>query len=247
MDIHQTLAAEFQLRQEQIDQTIALLDDGKTIPFIARYRKEATGSLDDRVLHAIDTRLQYLRKLEQRKYEIVTAIEAQGKLTLQLQEKIEAVATLVEVEDLYLPYRPKRKTRASAAIARGLEPLARILMEQDPQTIPEREAARFVDAEKEVADAAAALQGAQDILAEEMANDADVRKQLRRLCQMTGTIESRAVKPEEETTYQNYYEHQEPLRKIAGHRILALDRGEREGTLKVSVTLPEGHGASVVT
>ena len=196
MNINQTLAAEFQLRQEQIDHTIALLDDGKTIPFIARYRKEATGSLDDQVLRAIDTRLQYLRKLEQRKEEILSAIDAQGKLTPELSEKIHAAETLVETEDLYLPYRPKRKTRASAAIARGLEPLARILMQQNPQTNPDSEAASFVDPEKEVPDTAAALQGAMDILAEEMANDADLRKQMRRFTMLSGTICSRAADPE---------------------------------------------------
>ena len=144
MNIPQKLAAEFQLRQEQIDNTIALLDDGKTIPFIARYRKERTGSLDDQVLRAIDNRLQYLRKLEQRKEEICTAIEAQGKLTPELEEKIRGAETLVETEDLYLPYRPKRKTRASMAIARGLEPLARILMAQNPQTNPAQEAEAFL-------------------------------------------------------------------------------------------------------
>ena len=136
MNIPQKLADEFQLRQEQIDNTIALLDDGKTIPFIARYRKERTGSLDDQVLRAIDNRLQYLRKLEQRKSEILSAIESQGKLTPELTEKIQKAETLVETEDLYLPYRPKRKTRASMAIARGLEPLARTLMAQDAGTDP---------------------------------------------------------------------------------------------------------------
>lgn len=246
MNIHQKLADEFQLRQEQIDRTIALLDDGKTIPFIARYRKEATGSLDDQVLRAIDTRLQYLRKLEQRKEEITAAIDAQGKLTLELAEKIQAAETLVEAEDLYLPFRPKRKTRASAAIARGLEPLARILMEQSPGTVPEQVATDFVDEAHDVPNTVAAIQGAKDILAEEMANDAQLRKQLRRLCQMTGTIQSRAADPEAETPYQNYYEYQEPLRKVAGHRVLALDRGEREGALRVSIALPEGHGPSVV-
>ena len=135
MNIPQKLADEFQLRQEQIDNTIALLDDGKTIPFIARYRKERTGSLDDQVLRAIDNRLQYLRKLEQRKSEILSAIESQGKLTPELTEKIQKAETLVETEDLYLPYRPKRKTRASMAIARGLEPLARTLMAQDAGTV----------------------------------------------------------------------------------------------------------------
>lgn len=246
MNITEKLAAEFQLRQEQIENTIALLDDGKTIPFIARYRKERTGSLDDQVLRAIDTRLQYLRKLEQRKTEICTAIAAQEKLTPELEQKIQNAETLVEAEDLYLPYRPKRKTRASAAIARGLEPLARILMEQNPGTVPEKEAAAFVQPEGEVPDTAAALQGAKDILAEEMANDADLRKQMRRLVMMVGVVESHAGTEAEDTPYQNYADYQEPVKRIAGHRVLAIDRGEREGVLKVSITLPEGHGPSLL-
>lgn len=246
MNITEKLAAEFQLRQEQIENTIALLDDGKTIPFIARYRKERTGSLDDQVLRAIDTRLQYLRKLEQRKMEICTAIAAQNKLTPELEQKIQNAETLVEAEDLYLPYRPKRKTRASAAIARGLEPLARILMEQNPGTVPEKEAAAFVQPEGEVPDTAAALQGAKDILAEEMANDADLRKQMRRLVMMVGVVESHAGTEAEDTPYQNYADYQEPVKRIAGHRVLAIDRGEREGVLKVSIALPEGHGPSLL-
>lgn len=246
MNITEKLAAEFQLRQEQIENTIALLDDGKTIPFIARYRKERTGSLDDQVLRAIDTRLQYLRKLEQRKTEICTAIAAQEKLTPELEQKIQNAETLVEAEDLYLPYRPKRKTRASAAIARGLEPLARILMEQNPGTVPEKEAAAFVQPEGEVPDTAAALQGAKDILAEEMANDADLRKQMRRLVMMVGVVESHAGTEAEDTPYQNYADYQEPVKRIAGHRVLAIDRGEREGVLKVSIALPEGHGPSLL-
>ena len=246
MNITEKLAAEFQLRQEQIENTIALLDDGKTIPFIARYRKERTGSLDDQVLRAIDTRLQYLRKLEQRKMEICTAIAAQEKLTPELEQKIQNAETLVEAEDLYLPYRPKRKTRDSAAIARGLEPLARILMEQNPGTVPEKEAAAFVQPEGEVPDTAAALQGAKDILAEEMANDADLRKQMRRLVMMVGVVESHAGTEAEDTPYQNYADYQEPVKRIAGHRVLAIDRGEREGVLKVSITLPEGHGPSLL-
>lgn len=246
MNITEKLAAEFQLRQEQIENTIALLDDGKTIPFIARYRKERTGSLDDQVLRAIDTRLQYLRKLEQRKMEICTAIAAQEKLTPELEQKIQNAETLVEAEDLYLPYRPKRKTRESAAIARGLEPLARILMEQNPGTVPEKEAAAFVQPEGEVPDTAAALQGAKDILAEEMANDADLRKQMRRLVMMVGVVESHAGTEAEDTPYQNYADYQEPVKRIAGHRVLAIDRGEREGVLKVSITLPEGHGPSLL-
>ena len=245
MNITEKLAAEFQLRQEQIENTIALLDDGKTIPFIARYRKERTGSLDDQVLRAIDTRLQYLRKLEQ-KMEICTAIAAQEKLTPELEQKIQNAETLVEAEDLYLPYRPKRKTRASAAIAWGLEPLARILMEQNPGTVPEKEAAAFVQPEGEIPDTAAALQGAKDILAEEMANDADLRKQMRRLVMMVGVVESHAGTEAEDTPYQNYADYQEPVKRIAGHRVLAIDRGEREGVLKVSIPLPEGHGPSLL-
>lgn len=246
MEIAKRLAAEFQLRQEQIENTIALIDDGKTIPFIARYRKEVTGSLDDQVLRAIDTRLQYLRKLDARKEEIIGAIEAQGKLTPELTEKIQAAQTLVEAEDLYLPYRPKRKTRASAAIARGLELLARILMAQAQETDPVQEAAAFVQPEGEVPDSEAALQGAMDILAEEMASDADVRKQLRRLAMLTGSLTSHATDEEAETPYQNYYDYNESLKHIAGHRVLALDRGEREGALKVALQLPEGHGPSIL-
>lgn len=246
MNMNEILAAEFQLRKDQIEKTVALLDDGKTIPFIARYRKEVTGSLDDQVLRAIDNRLQYLRKLGQRKEEILTSIETQGKLTPELSQKIQAAETLVEAEDLYLPFRPKRKTRASVAIARGLEPLARILMVQNPQTNPEQEATAFVNPEQEVADVATALQGAMDILAEEMANDADLRKQMRRFTMLSGLICSKATDAEAETPYQNYYDYQEPLEKIAGHRVLALDRGERENALKVSAVLPEGRGPAIV-
>ena len=246
MEMLKVLAEEFHLRPEQVENTVALLDDGKTIPFIARYRKEMTGSLDDQLLRELDNRLQYLRKLEQRKTEITSAIEAQGKLTPELAEKIQRAGTLVEAEDLYLPYRPKRKTRASMAIARGLEPLARTLMAQDAGVQPEREAVAFISPEKEVPDAAAAIQGAKDILAEEMANDADLRKQMRRFTMLSGTICSHAADENAETPYRNYYDYQEPVEKIAGHRVLALDRGERENALKVSVVLPEGRGQAIV-
>ncbi len=249
MNLNQKLAGEFGLRQEQIDNTIALLDDGKTIPFIARYRKEATGSLDDQLLRELDNRLQYLRKLEQRKTEILEGVQAQGKSTPEWEQKLQAAETLVEIEDLYLPFRPKRKTRASVAIAKGLEPLARVIMDQDPKTDPEMAAQDFVNPEQEIFDIAAALQGAKDILAEEIANDAGLRKNLRRLCQMTAQICAKCVKEENDPshTYQNYYDFSQPLRKTAGHQVLALDRGEREGVLKVHIQLPEGHGVSVVT
>ncbi len=246
MNIHQKIAEELNLRIQQIDRTVELLDDGKTIPFIARYRKEATGSLDDQVLRQLDTRLQYLRKLEARKEEIITAIEGQGKLTEELAEKIRNAETLVEAEDLYLPYRPKRKTRASAAIAKGLEPLARILMEQDFKTDPEKEAQAFVNEELEVNSTEEALQGAMDILAEEMANNADLRKQMRRFTQLSGTIFSKATDAEAETPYQMYYDYSEPVEKLVGHRTLALDRGEREGALKVTIALPEGRGEALM-
>ncbi|MBO5227347.1 MAG: RNA-binding transcriptional accessory protein [Ruminococcus sp.] len=246
MNIHQKIADELNLRIEQIDRTVELLDDGKTIPFIARYRKEVTGSLDDQVLRQLDTRLQYLRKLEARKEEIVNAIEAQGKLTEELAEKIRNAETLVEAEDLYLPYRPKRKTRASAAIAKGLEPLARILMEQGFKTDPEKEAQAFINEELEVCSTEEALQGAMDILAEEMANNADLRKQMRRFTQLSGTIFSKATDAEAETPYQMYYDYSEPVEKLVGHRILAIDRGEREGALKVTVALPEGRGEALM-
>lgn len=246
MDINRKIAEELKLRPEQVNRTVELLDDGKTIPFIARYRKEVTGSLDDQVIRELDTRLQYLRKLETRKEEIISAIEAQGKLTDELSEKIRSAETLVEAEDLYLPYRPKRKTRASAAIAKGLEPLARIIMEQNANTDPQREAEAFINEELEVANTEEAIKGAMDILAEEMANNADLRKQMRRFTQLSGTIFSKATDPEADTPYQMYYDYSEPVEKLVGHRVLALDRGEREGALKVSIVLPEGKGEAVV-
>lgn len=246
MEIINQLATEFHLRKEQVQSTIDLLDDGKTIPFIARYRKEKTGSLDDQLLRQLNDRLQYLRKLQQRKTEICSAIAAQDKLNPELEQQIQAAKTLIEVEDLYLPYRPKRKTRASAAIARGLEPLARILAEQKWETVPEEAAKPFVQPEQDVPDGAAALQGAMDILAEEMANDAALRKQMRQFTMLSGTLSARAVDEEAETPYRNYYDFQAPIEKLQGHRILAINRGEQENALKVTLSLPEGKGAAVV-
>ena len=246
MEIINQLATEFHLRKEQVQNTIDLLDDGKTIPFIARYRKEKTGSLDDQLLRQLNDRLQYLRKLHQRKTEICSAIAAQDKLTSELEQQIQAAKTLIEVEDLYLPYRPKRKTRASAAIARGLEPLARILAEQKWETVPEEAAKPFVQPEQDVPDVAAALQGAMDILAEEMANDAALRKQMRQFTMLSGTLSARAVDEDAETPYRNYYDFQTPIEKLQGHRILAINRGEQENALKVTLSLPEGKGAAVV-
>lgn len=247
MDINRTLAAEFKLRQEQIDNTVALIDDGKTIPFIARYRKELTGSLDDQLLREIFDRLTYLRNLEKRKEEVSEAITAQEKMTPELAEAISKAATLVEVEDIYRPFKPKRKTRASVARERGLETLAALVMLQDIKTDPRFEAEKFVDPEKEVPDADSALQGAMDIIAEDISDDAELRKKLRSEIMRSGVISSSATDPEEETVYKNYYEYSEPVGKIAGHRILALDRGEREEKLKVSVQLPDDAGVKIIT
>ena len=247
MNINQTLAAEFKLRQEQIDNTVSLIDDGKTIPFIARYRKELTGSLDDQLLREIFDRLTYLRNLEKRKQEISDAITAQDKMTDEIVAAISKAATLVEVEDIYRPFKPKRKTRASVARERGLETLSALVSMQDPKTDPQAEAAKFIDEEKGVPDADAALQGAMDIIAEDVSDDAELRKKLRALFIKTGMMTSAAVDPEEETVYKNYYEFSEPVFRIAGHRVLALDRGEREDKLKVSIVVPDESGVKTVT
>ena len=247
MNINSTLAAEFNLRQEQIDNTVTLIDDGKTIPFIARYRKELTGSLDDQILRKIFDRLTYLRNLEKRKEEISAAITAQEKMTDELAEAISKAVTLVEVEDIYRPFKPKRKTRASVAREKGLETLAAMIMLQDIKIDPQTEAAKFISEEKGVADAQAALQGAMDIIAEDVSDNAELRKQLRMIVSKNGVISSSAVDPEEETVYKNYYEYSEPVSKIAGHRVLALDRGEREDKLKVSVELADDSGIKAVT
>lgn len=246
MDINKVLAAEFKLRREQIDNTVSLIDDGKTIPFIARYRKELTGSLDDQLLREIFDRLTYLRSLEKRKEEISSSIEDQGKMTEELAAAISAAATLVEVEDIYRPFKPKRKTRASIAREKGLETLAAFLMLQQDKADPKAEAEKFVNAEKGVETVDDALQGAMDIIAEDVSDDAELRKTLRGIFSKQGIISSEAADPEEETVYKNYYEFSEPVSKIAGHRILALDRGEREDKLKVSVDIPEGVGENTV-
>lgn len=247
MNINQTLAAEFKLRQEQIDNTVSLIDDGKTIPFIARYRKELTGSLDDQLLREIFDRLTYLRNLEKRKQEISDAITAQDKMTDEIAAAISKAVTLVEVEDIYRPFKPKRKTRASVARERGLETLSALVAMQDPKTDPQAEAAKFIDEEKGVPDADSALQGAMDIIAEDVSDDAELRKKLRALFIKTGMMTSAAVDPEEETVYKNYYEFSEPVFRIAGHRVLALDRGEREDKLKVSIVVPDESGIKTVT
>lgn len=246
MDINKTLAKEFGLRQEQVDNTVALIDDDKTIPFIARYRKELTGSLDDQILRELYDRLMYLRNLEKRKEEVTAAITEQEKMTPEIEAAISAAVTLVEVEDIYRPFKPKRRTRASIARENGLEPLAVLLMAQENGTDPEKEAEAFIDEEKKINDAQTALQGAMDIIAEDISDDADIRKKLRALAGEKGELVSKASDPEAESVYQNYYEYSEAIPKVANHRVLALDRGEKEGFLKVSVTLDETLATDVI-
>jgi uncharacterized protein len=240
MDIIKALAKELNLTEEQVEKTVALLDEGNTVPFIARYRKEVTGSLDDVMLRNLEDRLNYLRKLDERRTEIASLIDAQGKLTPEITAALDRAVTLVELEDIYRPYRPKRKTRASIAREKGLGPLAELLMEQrevyEP-AIPEA-AASFIDAEKGVATAEEALAGACDIIAEDISNEADYRKMLRAFTVDCGSLTTRAAK-EEDSVYKDYYEFSEPIKKLRGHRVLAINRGEKEEFLKVSIEVPE--------
>lgn len=246
MDINQKLAEEFKLRQEQIDNTVALIDDDKTIPFIARYRKEKTGSLDDQILREIYDRLMQLRSLEKRKGEVLSAIEEQGKLTDEISQAISKAKLLVEVEDIYRPFRPKRKTRASVAREKGLEPLAAFILLQNVNVDPIAEAEKFIDEEKELKDAQIVLKGALDIIADDISDDAELRKSMRMLLKRSGKIVSVAVKDSEESVYSGYYDYSEPVLRIAPHRILALDRGEKEGFLKISAELPENAGVELI-
>ena len=238
MDYVSILAAEFGLRPAQVSAAGELLDAGNTIPFIARYRKEATGSLDDQVLREMAERLEYLRNLDKRREEIRKSLTEQDVLTEELEGKLAAARTLSELEDLYRPYRPKRRTRATVAKERGLEPLALWLMMQDPHGDPMAEAGKYIDAEKEVPDAESALAGARDILAETVSDDADIRKALRGMMMREGVLVTKAAK-EEDSVYSMYYDFREPVRSMAAHRILAVNRGEREEYLKVSLEVPE--------
>ena len=238
MDFVAILAKEFSLRPQQVQAVIELMDAGNTIPFIARYRKEMTGSLDDQVLRELAERLEYLRSLDKRRQEIEKTLTDMGVLTEELSLKLSAAQTLAELEDLYRPFRPKRRTRATVAKERGLEPLALWLLLQLPKGDPQAEAARYVDPEKEVPDAEAALAGARDIIAESVSDDAALRKTLRSLLLRQGVIESHAAK-EEDSVYSMYYDYAEPVAKMAPHRVLAVNRGEREEFLKVSLKAPD--------
>ena len=236
MDIIQKLASEFKIRSAQVEHTVELIDEGNTIPFIARYRKEVTGGLSDVTLRDLDERLKYLRNLEERKEEVIRLIDEQGKLTEDLRQEIEKAEVLQRVEDLYKPYRQKKATRASKAKEKGLEPLAMIIFAQlKTEGTPEECAEPFINAEKEVNTPEEALKGACDIIAEMIADDAEITKDVREKTFSTGVISTEAVDPEEKTVYEMYYDHQEALSKIPNHRVLAINRGEKEKKLKVKI------------
>lgn len=236
MDIAKKLAGEFKVRQSQVDTTIQLIDEGNTIPFIARYRKEATGGLNDVVLREMDDRLRYLRGLEERKEEVMRLIEEQGKLTVELAEEIKKAGILQRVEDLYKPFRQKRATRASKAKERGLEPLAMIIYSQCEKTgTPEDFAVDFIAPGKEINSEAEALKGAMDIIAESIAENADIIEKIRKMTFKSGLILTEATDPDEKTPYDMYYGKAESIAKIPNHRILAVNRGEKENKLKVKI------------
>ena len=236
MDILALLTSELGVGRGQVEAAVKLIDEGNTIPFIARYRKEATGSLNDEVLRNLDERLKYLRGLEERKAQVLSSIEEQGKLTEDLKKKIEAALTMVAVEDLYLPYRPKRKTRASVAKEKGLEPLADLILLQMTKKPLEKEAEAYVSEEKGVKTVKEAIDGAKDILAERISEEAKYRTYIRKTTFEEGTIVSEAKDDKSESVYEMYYHHEEPIKKCAGHRVLALNRGEKEKILTVKIT-----------
>ncbi len=253
MDIVKTLAEEFNIKEEQVTATIELIDEGNTIPFISRYRKEVTGSLDDATLRDLNDRLQYLRNLEERRETVSKIIEEQGKLTPEITFALNSAKTLVEIEDIYRPYKPARKTRASVARAKGLEPLATYILEQRDVYDPAIEvyAEQFiVDGEdvedaKRVPDVKAALQGASDIIAEDISNSAEIRKMLREFTMAYGSLATKGT-TEETSVYENYYDFSEPIKKLRGHRVLAINRGEKEDFLKVEVSVAEEDGIAQI-
>ena len=248
MDIIQQLTTQFKLQRWQVENTVKLLDEGNTVPFIARYRKEAHGTLDDQVIRELSERLEYLRNLEKRREEVRNLIAAQEKLTDEISAALDGAATVTEIEDIYRPFRPKRKTRASIAREKGLGPLAEAIYAQSADSpAPLEMAAAYINEEKGVATAEDALKGALDIIAENISDDADIRRRLRNLFTVIGNVEVTAADKNAESVYTMYYEFSEPVSKIAGHRVLAIDRGEREKFLKVSVTLDPVKAANVIT
>lgn len=237
MDYSKVLSQQFQIKEEYAKNIISLLDDGNTIPFIARYRKEMHGSMDDQLIREFSEKLEYLRSLDKRREEIRTLIDGQEKLTDEISLALDKAETLSELEDIYRPYRPKRKTRASVAKEKGLEPLAEIILKQESKCDPVAVAEEYVDEEKGIANVEDALQGAMDIIAETVSDNAEIRKLIRNLANVNGVISSVAVDAEKDSVYRQYYDYKEPVKKIADHRLLAVNRGEKEGFLKVSVEM----------
>jgi uncharacterized protein len=248
MDIIQALTNQFHIQTWQVENTVKLIDEGNTIPFIARYRKEVHGELDDQVLRELSERLEYLRNLDKRREEVFASISAQEKMTDEIAAALQKAETLAEIEDIYRPYKPKRRTKASIAREKGLEPLADAIYMQSPKSPqPLEMASQYIDEEKGVATAEEALQGAMDIIAENISDDANIRRKLRNLFVTTGILESKASNENAESVYTMYYSFSEPVNRIAGHRILAIDRGEREEFLKVSVILDAVKAANIIT
>lgn len=239
MDMIKTLAGELDVKDWQVEAAVKLIDEGNTIPFIARYRKEATGSLNDEVLRKLHERLTYLRNLEERKEQVIASIREQEKLTPQLESQIREAATLVAVEDLYRPYKPKRRTRATIAREKGLEPLANLILLQMTKHPLEEDAKSFVSQEKGVATPEEALEGAKDILAEMVSDRADYRTRIREMSMREGRLTAQAKDEKAESVYETYYHYEEPVAKVAGHRVLALNRGEKEKYLTVKLEAPE--------
>ena len=246
MDYSVILSQQFQIKEEYAKNIIALLDDGNTIPFIARYRKEMHGSMDDQLIREFSEKLDYLRGLDKRREEIRELIRGQEKLTDEIGAALDKAQTLSELEDIYRPFRPKRKTRASVAKERGLEPLALEILKQEKGFSPLDYAEQFVNAEKEVPTAQDALNGAMDIIAESISDNAEIRKKLRAIFHISGVLKSTAADEEQDSVYTNYYDFSEPVKKIAGHRILAINRGEKEGFLKVGIALDSEYPLNVI-
>ena len=239
MDINQKITEELGVKRWQVDAAVQLIDEGNTIPFIARYRKEAHGTMDDEQLRNLYERLTYLRNLEEKKEQVLASIEEQGKLTPELRAQIENAETQVLVDDLYRPYRPKRRTRATIAKEKGLEPLALLISMQQMKEPLEKAASEFVSEEKEVASVEDAIEGAKDILAEQISDEADYRVYIRDLTMKKGLVTSAAKDEKAESVYEMYYEYSENISKVAGHRVLALNRGEKEKFLTVKIEAPE--------
>ena len=239
MDIIKTLAQELEIKEGQAEAAVQLIDDGNTIPFISRYRKEMTGSLNDEILRKLYERLNYLRSLEEKKAQVLATIEEQGKLTEELRAQIEAAQTLVTVEDLYRPYRPKRRTRATIAKEKGLEPLAQLILLQKTVRPLEEEAQAYVSEENGVSSASEAVAGAQDIIAEQISDEANYRTRIRNMTMKEGMLTASAKDEKTQSVYETYYSYAEPLTKTAGHRILAINRGEKEKFLTVKIEAPE--------